>query len=456
MPTLTPHDGVARLPVGSLVVVAPPGSGKSTILRGLLTAAGLPESHIVNRDDLRTREGARCKDLAHRVAPATCLHYEADVDTRVNTLANAHLVEGRTWLYDQTGTNRERLAVEIDRAHQRGLAAVALRRTANDGSGDLPLAHCQEYNAARDRRVPAEVVEAMWQSYQALNVEQLYALGFDLVIEWNESTQFELLPSGMDARNVHAPLVVVGDIHGCAATFFDELLPAVGTDRNLSNPTPLLVSVGDIHDKGQHSVEVIRWWLWALRTGRAVMTDSNHNKALLRALTDPDTPVRGSVAKTVAQIEAEPDASALKQQIVAAFSRLPSHLVFPEHVVVHAAMTRERLFRTDAKTRGFALHHRASKSPWEWTGPQTLLHGHVTVPAPERRRAAGEVGPDAGQPGEVIALDTGAYTGGGLSAYLSVTDETITVPTVPTDQIDPAEAAELEAELVAAGIIPAA
>ena len=456
MSALFPNRSVTRLPVGSLIAVAPPGAGKTTLLRAQLAQAGLTEDRIVCRDDLRARYGSTCRDLSHRAVPASCMHNEDTVTGDAAAAANSHLVAGHTWLYDQTGCKEQFLRVEIERAHAQGLAAVALRRSGNDGAPDVSLDFCLGNNAARARRVPNDVIARMWDAYRGLSIERLYALGFDLVVTWNEHTTFELMPEGPDARNVTADLAIVGDIHGCAETFLDRLLPALGTDRNLSNPDVVIVSAGDINDKGQHSVEMIRWWLWALRTGRALMVHSNHNKSLLRGLTRPDFPRRGGLVATLAEIEAQPDAEQLKADIIASFSRLPSHLVFRDHVVAHAAMTEDRLFRTDAKTASFAIYTRYEKTPWEWTGTQTLLHGHVVVDAPTRRRAPADPARPGHIPGDVIAIDTGAYHGGGLTAYLSATGQTVTVPSAPGDQIAADDEAAMQAELVEAGILPAA
>jgi hypothetical protein len=450
----SPAPKTLRVPVGSLVSVAPPGAGKTTVLRAALAAAGLPADRIVCRDDLRAGHGTSCSDLAHKMAPMTCMHFEPQVTAAVNARANSHLVNGQTWLYDQTGCNETYLRVEVERAHRQGLAAVALRRVGNDGARDATLEFCLANNANRNRQVPAGVVTRMWNAYAELTSARLREIGFDVVLEWNDTTTFELMPEGVDARHITGPLAITGDLHNCAQTFFERLLPALGTDRELSNPDLLLVSVGDLHDKGGQpdgGVELIRWWLWAVKTGRALLVDSNHNKALVRALLTGG-PVRFGLKPTIDAINAQPDADQLKAEIVAAFSRLPSHLIFADTVVVHAAMTESRLGKSSAETRGFALYTRYSSSPWEWTGTQTLVHGHVVVDGVARRRAAPAADRPGHVPGEVVAIDTGAYRGGGLTAYLSSTGETVTVPTVPADVIDQGDADALTRELVAAGL----
>lgn len=449
-----------RVPVGSCVAVAPPGAGKTTVLRAALLAAGLPTDRIVSRDELRARFAADCTQFACKMVPMSCMHFEDKVTELANAKVNSHLIAGETWFYDQTGCNADRLRDEVDRAHRAGLAAVALRVT--DSGGDLPLEVCLDRNAARSRQVPVAVVASMHARYTELTAEALYELGFDVVIDWDENTTFQLMPEACDARNIDTPLVVVGDLHGCSHTFFERMLPAVGLDTELTRDDVLLVGVGDINDKGgvhdgerSGAVDLIRWWMRMIRTGRALLVDSNHNKALLACLAGKREP-RYGIAQTIAEIEAQPDAEALKAEILATFSRLPTHLVFPDTVVVHAAMTEELLFRNDRKTQSFAVHTRYEKKPWEWTGTQTLVHGHVVVGQPDRRRAPADPARPGHVPGEVVNVDTGAYRGQAMTCYLSATGETVSVDPDPADVIDAEAAALLHAELVELGIIEAA
>jgi hypothetical protein len=444
------HTRALRVPVGSLIPVAPPGAGTSTILRDALLAAGLPAERVVSRAELRRHVGVHCAITGHRMVPQACTCDEPGVSTRVAAAVNSHLIAGRSWLPDEAVLDEGALRAEADRAHRQGLAAVALRRVDDELDGDLPFSAGTEGQLYRPRSHDADQGYAQ---YRRLTPDRLRTLGFDVVLPWNAHTRFELLPEGIDARGLSTrDVVVVGDIHGCAETFLDRLLPAIGTDEQLSNPDLLLVSVGDIHDKGGRpggSVHMIRWWLSALRTGRALLVDSNHSKALVRALTHPDQPVRFGLAQTLADIDAQPDADRLRAGIVASFSRLPSHLVFDDLVVVHAAMTENRLFRSTAETRGFALHRRFDTMPWTWTGSQTLVHGHVVVDMPYRHRAVPRPS-DLGRaplPGEVIDIDTGAYRGGGLTAYRHAGRGTLTVASAPGDVITAADAEALDAEL---------
>lgn len=429
-----------RVPVGSLIAVGPAGAGNSTFLKAALVTAGLQSSRAVNRDDLRRKFGNECSNLMCRAIPSGCTHHEDSVRALVEAHASTFLAAGKTWMYDPMSLERDVFIEQIDRAHRSGLAAVALRRAGENGQSHLTLDQCQALNATQARRLPNAVVAASHTTYTELTETDLYALGFDLVIDWDSTTTFELLPETNDARGVRtSQAVVVGDLHGCARTFFDRLLPAAGTDKDLSNPDVLVISVGDIHDKGadpQGSVELIRWWLRALRTGRALMVDSNHNRSLVRYLTGHAMRVSPGLADTLAAIDAQPDAEELKADIVASFSRLPSHLRFDDLVVVHAAITEDILGAVTARANGFMLYTNSARTPWKWTGSQTLVHGHEPVPSAARHRAEPDPTRPGHTPGEVINVDTGAYTGGQMTAYVHATSSILAVDTYAEEVAD--------------------
>lgn len=412
-----------RLPVGSLISISPAGTQHHNLLTDKLIQGGLPSGRVISQETLQHQHGLTCKFMRCKVIPKSCTHFSAEVETSVERSANTFLAAGQTWLLQTNTPSIAFLQEQIARAHNRGLSVVALRPVTRDGH-DLPMETPQTLPGKS-----VNDIRAAHQLYEQLTVTQLYEMGFDVVIEWDEDSVFETFPEAHNATHLDSSkVVVVGDLHGLADTFFDKFLPAIGTDKELSNPNVLLVSVGDIHDKGpnpQTSVELIRWWLWAIRTGRALMVDSNHSRNLVQYLTGRKETLSPSGMETLEAIEEQPDAQQIKDAIVTVFSRLPSHLVFTDLVVVHAAMRQELIGTTNPRARGFILHARNEHNPWEWNGPQTLVHGHDTVPQPTRRRSSA---PHQGHtPGEAINVDTGAVTGGPLTGYVNATDSFIQV-----------------------------
>lgn len=416
-----------RLPVGSWIVIGPPAVGTTALMCDVLTAAGLPANRFISRERLRPRFGNQCSALGCRMVPAGCRHHEDEVTALVEAATSTFLAAGRSCVLADPATSADELRAHVERAHRAGLAAVALRRIDVSTGADITLQQCVAHNATLTRRTPAATLVAAHEAYVNLDRDELLSYGFDVVLEWDANSRFELLPETEDARGLSTQdIVVVGDLHGCAGTFFDRMLPALGTDALLSNDDVLVVSVGDIHDKGdpEGSVALIRWWLTALRTGRALMVDSNHNRSLVRYLSGTPMRVSPSLAETVAAIDAQPDAEQLKADIIATFSRLPSHLWFDDLVVAHAGLRVDMLGDPSNATRRFAMYADNTRKAWEWTGSQTLVHGHDTVTEPTTRRAHA-------QAGDVINVDTGAHCHGVLSAYVHATHTCTQVNVLP-------------------------
>lgn len=428
----TPH----RIPVGTVVTVTPTGVSTQGLHRQLL-AAGMSPLGIVTRAGLRRKFGNACSALPCRAVPTTCRHHEPEVDATAQAHASTFLAAGHTWVYDTGLPTLEQMREQIDRAHRAGLAAVALRRTG--AAGAMSLGEVLDADRHATVRVPNDQLRQDHARYATLSRPVLLDLGFDVVLDWDDTTSFELMPPSWDARGVSTEgVAVVGDLHGCARTFLDRMLPELGTDRHLSNPARLVISVGDIHDKGDPdgSVELIRWWLQALRSGRALMVDSNHNRKLVRHLAGHPVKVSPALADTLAAIDAQPDAEQLKADIVASFGRLPSHLVFNDLAVVHAGLTEELVGKVSAKARGFMLYARNETTPWQWTGSQTLVHGHEPVTVPSVRRAEPDPERPGHVPGVVIDIDTGVVQNGRLSAYVHRDGSFVTVNTHPEDLIE--------------------
>jgi hypothetical protein len=187
----------SQIPAGSLIAVAPPATGKSSLLVAQLVAAGLPPERTLARDEVRAALGDNFDQGAPSIPPPARGAFETVVTAQIDEIAAAYLASGQTWFYDQTGCNGICLGEEVVRAHAHDLAAVALRRRGNDGSPDVTLEFALANDAARRRHVPVEVITFLHARYAALSVAVLYDLGFDLVLEWD---QCSVLPPVQVAR----------------------------------------------------------------------------------------------------------------------------------------------------------------------------------------------------------------------------------------------------------------
>lgn len=208
-------------------------------------------------------------------------------------------------------------------------------------------------------------------------------------------------------------LLVVGDIHGCYREL-EELcrLAELG-------PTDLLVSVGDLVDRGPSSFEVVRHFADDPVHRLAVL--GNHEEKHLRGdrheLDDPS----GRITRTMTR-------PSDYEAMLAYFRTLPHFLDLPEVLVVHAGLLPDVPL---AEQPPKVLTGRGSQgrqgfdgvSPWWFDDPtlapsKPVVFGHSVFPEVVRR--AGE---------RVWGLDTGAAVGGRLSGLLFPELRLVSVPT---------------------------
>lgn len=442
-PVTTP-SGAVRLPgFAEIVFVKPAGIGGSTKAAALVASGQLPAEAVVNLDNIRF-------DLTGDMTNHT---REREVASISNQRCEVRLAAGLVALRDGTHLHRSYRAESIQRAHRQGAAAVALLRKANFTFEEL-----RARNRSRSRVVPDEgsgrenVLQRHYDQHRSITAEGLYAEGFDLVVEWDDATEFYVLP---DSRGVLNPDPITGeplrvltqsDVHGCWHTQLALLadhglhLEGGGFDE------VILASVGDVHDKGgaraagdfgtgeptdSGSLNCLRLWLWLVRTGRGIWIRGNHEDKLARTLagkTSPAFSVLG-IGDTLADLQAQPDAAELRHTLEAVLSRLPLQVVSDTLVIAHAAARAELLGRHDRKAAGVLLYQR-DDTCWDGPATQTLVHGHVIVDEVRRFRRVNAEGELCG---EVVNIDTGAYKGGGLTTYDSFTGRTHTTSTDPRD-----------------------
>ena len=192
--------------------------------------------------------------------------------------------------------------------------------------------------------------------------------------------------------------IIIGDIHGC----FDELmalLSQVGASEE-----DIVVSVGDLVDRGPDSPRVLQWFVERCARGRAVVLMGNHERKHVRKVFSYSQEI------TRLQFGAGYDAA------TAWMATLPYYFETAECVVVHAALRpglplaeqkEEVLSGTVAGER--ELQAALGERFWHelYTGPKPVVFGHHVVgdqPLVER--------------GLIYGMDTGACHGGRLTALV--------------------------------------
>lgn len=266
--------------------------------------------------------------------------------------------------------------------------------------------------------------------------------GADLTVT---STSLAVMPVGFDARHVTGPFDFIGDVHG-QLDALQRLVAELGYNDDLSHPEGRIpVFLGDLVDKGPHSVAVFEWVTAAVAAGRALCVSGNHEYKLLRRLR------KAAEAGDLDQLRefGSPETSGAAQfgqldnreerveRAIEMLARLPYHLLLDggRIAAVHAAARPELLGAVPRNSReretakGWFLYGPSNhgerdadgypkRIDWaaDYTGDIEIVHGHTAEQAPRVT-------------GNVVAVDTGAGQGRTLSAY-SYPERTFTTVTV--------------------------
>lgn len=202
--------------------------------------------------------------------------------------------------------------------------------------------------------------------------------------------------------------IIIGDIHGCYHELL-ELLSLVGvTDEDI------VVSVGDLVDRGPDSPAVLRYFQERCAAGRAVVLMGNHERKHVRQTF--------SYSQEITRLQFGEEYAAA----TAWMAKLPYYYETPECIVVHAALVpglpladqkEEVLSGTVSGERELTIL--LGERYWHevYAGPKPVAFGHHVVgdqPLVER--------------GLIYGLDTGACHGGRLTALVVPGFELHSVP----------------------------
>jgi protein phosphatase len=408
------------LPAGLVVLRAPAGCGKSTLARHLAQHVGGPEA-VVSTDELRERITGSAEDHSH----------DAEVFQTRDRIVAARLRAGRTAIADSTTLTVRDYAPLYDAARR---AQVPVSIVDCNVPRDVALAR----NASRDRTVPEHVVHSQFDRFERSPRDR-----FPADVRCHADDVTAVAPDGVDGSHLSGPFDIIGDVHGQLGTLH-ELLERLGYAPDWTHPdNRTVVLVGDLVDKGPDSVGVLDEVIAAHRAGRALVVRGNHEARLAKVLADCEHPRRrralllsaadtaerdrphSGQASTLRQLAHDPRCDAGFVPLLRWLSRLPNHLVLDRGrlVVVHAAIRahdvglgNESFASKSArrKAEGWNLYGPSTgrrdavtglpeRIDWvpTWSGPQTVVRGHVTVSEPEIRNNVASV--DAGA-GDGVAL----------------------------------------------------
>ena len=202
--------------------------------------------------------------------------------------------------------------------------------------------------------------------------------------------------------------IVVGDIHGC----YSELVTLLDLIQLKSDDR--VIAVGDLIVKGTRNKEVLDLFISDRRFTSVL---GNHDRALLRYWRGENGKLKEAQARTAGELESR------SKEYCEYLDSLPLMIDLGAFLIVHAGLrpgislaeqSVEDL--TELRTLG-ADRTKREGLPWyeAYEGDKLVLFGHWPTAEPTRARHA-------------IGLDTGCVYGNRLSAYITETEQIVSVP----------------------------
>ncbi|MCL2609089.1 MAG: polynucleotide kinase-phosphatase, partial [Treponema sp.] len=403
-----------ELPAFALVaLVGVSGSGKSTFAK-----ARFKPTEVLSSDFFR---GIVCDDENDQSVTAAA--FDA-----LYHVANKRLDLGLLTVVDATNVQKEARAKILQVARAQDCLPVAI-------VFDVPEKTAKERNKNRtDRKIDDRVI-ARQMSQLRSSVRGLRREGFRHIFILDEeaaaNAEIVRVPLWNDKKDERGPFDIIGDVHGCYDELC-ELLTKLGYDVaadlfTANHPAGrTAVFLGDLCDRGDKNVEVLRLVMNMAQAGNARCIAGNHDVKLLKKLNGANVQLTHGLDKTVAQIEKE-DAE-FTERVKTFLDGLISHYLFDggELVVAHAGLAEKYHGRSSGRVKQLCIYGETSgekdeygltvRLPWAaaYRGRALVVYGHV---ASREVRILNNT----------VCIDTGCVFGGKLSAYRYPERETVQV-----------------------------
>ncbi|WP_064092273.1 bis(5'-nucleosyl)-tetraphosphatase PrpE [Rossellomorea aquimaris] len=227
---------------------------------------------------------------------------------------------------------------------------------------------------------------------------------------------------------------IIGDIHGCYQEF-KELTLKLGYKWDTGIPihpeNRLLGLVGDLTDRGHHSLEVISVIYNLFQQGLVYYVPGNHCNKLYRYFLGNNVKILHGLETTVAELGTLPmsERDRYKEMFIHLYENSPLYQVFEggKLVIAHAGIKEEYIGKKDNRVKTFVLYGDITgeknedgtpvRKDWakEYKGDSWIVYGHT--PVKEARIV-----------NHTVNVDTGAVFGGKLTALRYPEIELVSVP----------------------------
>ena len=389
-----------------IILVGLPGSGKSTYAK-----KNFPNYHIISQDEFGGNRGQFFEAFREALT-----NNENIVIDRCNHLISA----------------RKELAALAKIAGYTNIRIVHIH--AQKGVCIQRLLKRTDHGTISTKSDAVGIVGTFYNSFQRPSLDE--EIPYETIID--KTPEFTVLDLTQETR----PILVVGDIHGC----FDELLELEERAKIAGyGPDVLVVSVGDLVDKGPKNLAVLQHFMEGLENKTHACVQGNHENRLRRWLIGNPVKLNWGLDITAAEFE---NINEEGRQVAAEWiEKLPTVILLPRNlVVVHGGFNPKRpLYEQREETMIYARYFGgknnadSSGNPWfnvpahpSWEG-KTVVFGHWigedyagtsqgAKRAPKHQDSHLALVPATGYPTkggiQILSLDTGAVEGGFLSGLL--------------------------------------
>lgn len=341
--------------------------------------------------------------------------------------ANKRLNLMKMTVIDATNIQQNARKQVIDLAREQNVHAAAIVL-------NLPEEIMQERNKARsDRNLPERVVRQHCRDVKR-SIKGLKREGFRFVyvinsLEQLENTEIVRTKLWNDRKDIHEPLDIIGDIHGCCdelEILLDKLGYIKGDSGYIHSDGRKAAFLGDFCDRGNRNADVLRIVMDMVKSGNAIAVPGNHDVKLLKYLRGKKISMTHGIDKTIAEIEAQGDK--FKSEVAEFIDSLISHYILDDGklVIAHAGLKQEYIGRASARVREFCLYGETTGETDEFGLPVRLdwtvdYRGHATV-------VFGHIaGREVKSLNGTVCIDTGCVFGGKLTAYRYPEKEIVSV-----------------------------
>lgn len=228
---------------------------------------------------------------------------------------------------------------------------------------------------------------------------------------------------------------IIGDIHGCydeLKILLEKLGYTIDEESRVRHPEERMLGfVGDLTDRGPHSLKVIEFVANVVSSGKGYYVPGNHCNKLYRYFLGNKVQITHGLETTVAEFEAlnRKDQKKYNHLFVKLYENAPLYHVLNggKLIIAHAGIKKDYIGKHSKKVKTFVLYgditgeFEANGMPvrrdWakQYDGDAWIVYGHTPVKQPRFVN-------------NTVNIDTGAVFGGSLSAVRYPEMETVSVP----------------------------